>query len=98
MTSISHSFSNDIPRQNRWAIMNTKTKATSIVRKNPFLKMSAQARTSPCEHILVVYDSHIQMIEQDLEFLKMGLMNNEDVVLVTDAIPIVAILAKIAKE
>jgi hypothetical protein len=38
------------------------------------------------------------MIEQGLEFPKMGLMNNEDVMLVTDAMPLDAILAKIAKE
>lgn len=38
------------------------------------------------------------MIEQGLEFLKVGLMNDEDVMVVTDAMPIDAIREKIAKE
>jgi hypothetical protein len=38
------------------------------------------------------------MIEQALEFLKIGLANNEDVMFVTDAMPINSIREKIAKE
>lgn len=60
--------------------------------------MSAQARSIPCEHILVVYDSPNEMIGQGLEFLKIGIMNNEDVMFVTDAMPIDSIREKIAKE
>ena len=63
-----------------------------------FMKISAQARTIPFEYILIVFDSPIEMIEQGLEFLKVGLMNDEDVMVVTDAMPIDAIREKIAKE
>ncbi len=38
------------------------------------------------------------MIEQSLEFLKIGLMNNEDVMIVTDAMSIDSIQDKISRE
>ncbi|MFL6358821.1 MAG: hypothetical protein ACJ70Z_09565 [Nitrososphaera sp.] len=62
------------------------------------MKISAQARTIPFEYILIVYDSPIEMIEQGLEFLKVGLVNDEDDMVVTDAMTIDAIREKIAKE
>jgi CheY-like chemotaxis protein len=64
----------------------------------PFLKMSAQLRSVTGEHILVVYKTPMEMIEQSLEFLKNGIINNEDVMMVTDAMPIDLIREKIAKE
>jgi CheY-like chemotaxis protein len=65
---------------------------------SPFLKMSAQIRSNPGEHVLVVYETPKEMIEQSLEFLKNGIINNEDVMIVTDAVPIDSIREKIAKE
>ncbi|MDQ3851900.1 MAG: MEDS domain-containing protein [Thermoproteota archaeon] len=64
----------------------------------PFLKMSAQARAVQGEHVLVVYDTQMEMIEQSLEFLKIGIMNNEDVMFVTDGMPVDLIREKIARE
>src|SRR3712207_5163403 len=64
----------------------------------PFLKMSAQARAIQGEHILVVCETTSEMIEQALEFLKIGIINNEDVMIVTDAMHINSIRDKIAKE
>lgn len=64
----------------------------------PFLKISAQARAIQGEHILVVYETTSEMIEQALEFLKIGIINNEDVMIVTDAMHTNSIRNKIAKE
>jgi CheY-like chemotaxis protein len=64
----------------------------------PFLKMSAQLRSVTGEHILVVYETPMEMIEQSLEFLRNGIINNEDVMIVTDAMPIDLVREKIAKE
>ena len=64
----------------------------------PFLKLSAQLRSVTGEHILVVYERPIEMIEQSLEFLKNGIINNEDVMMVTDVMPIDSLRKKIAKE
>jgi CheY-like chemotaxis protein len=64
----------------------------------PLLKMSAQLRSVTGEHILVVYETPMEMIEQSLEFLKNGIINNEDVMIVTDALPIDLVREKIAKE
>ncbi len=64
----------------------------------PFLKMSAQIRSKSGEHVLVVYETPMEMIEQSLEFLKNGIVNNEDVMIVTDVIPIDSLREKIAKE
>lgn len=81
------------------AIMRKPIATNDLLREiAPFLKMSAQARSIPCEHILVVYDSPIEMMEQGLEFLKIGIMKNEDGMFVTDAMPIDSIREKIAKE
>lgn len=65
---------------------------------DPFLKMSAQARAIQGEHILVVYDTYLEMIEQSLEFLKIGIMNNEDVMIVTNAMSTDSIRDKISRE
>ena len=64
----------------------------------PFLKMSAQLRSVTGEHILVVYEKPMEMIEQSLEFLKNGIINNEDVMMVTDVMPINSLREKIGKE
>lgn len=64
----------------------------------PFLKMSAQARAVQGEHVLVVYDTQMEMVEQALEFLKIGIINNEDVMFVTDGMPADLIREKIARE
>ncbi len=64
----------------------------------PFLKMSAQLRSVTGEHVLVVYETPAEMIEQSLEFLKNGIINNEDVMIVTDAMPMDLVREKIAKE
>jgi CheY-like chemotaxis protein len=64
----------------------------------PFLKMSAQLRSVSGEHILVVYETPMEMIVQSLEFLKNGIINNEDVMIVTDAMPVDLVRKKIAKE
>jgi DNA-binding response OmpR family regulator len=64
----------------------------------PFLKMSAQIRSKSGEHVLVVYETPMEMIEQSLEFLKNGIVNNEDVMIVTDVIPIDSLREKVAKE
>lgn len=64
----------------------------------PFLKMSAQLRSVTGEHVLVVYETPMEMIEQSLEFLKNGIINNEDVMIVTDAMPIDSVREKIARE
>jgi hypothetical protein len=55
----------------------------------PSLKISALARAVPGEHILVVFETHTELVEQALECLKIGLLEKEeDVMLVTDAIPV----------
>jgi two-component system catabolic regulation response regulator CreB/two-component system response regulator ChvI len=55
----------------------------------PSLKISALARAVPGEHILVVFETHKELVEQALECLKIGLLEKEeDVMLVTDAIPV----------
>ncbi len=59
--------------------------------------MSAQIRSNPGEHDLVVYETPKQMIEQSLEFLKNGIINNEDVMIVTDIVPIDSLREKIAQ-
>ena len=64
---------------------------------SPFLKISAQARAVQGEHVLVVFETPVEMIEQALEFLRIGIMNNEDVMIVTNAMPIDSLREKIAK-
>jgi two-component system catabolic regulation response regulator CreB/two-component system response regulator ChvI len=65
----------------------------------PSLKISALARAVPGEHILVVFETHKELVEQALECLKIGLLEKEeDVMLVTDAIPVDRIRNKISSE
>jgi hypothetical protein len=65
----------------------------------PSLQISALARAVPGEHILVVFETHKELVEQALECLKIGLLEKEeDVMLVSDAIPVDRIRNKIASE
>nr|MDQ5876754.1 MEDS domain-containing protein [Thermoproteota archaeon] len=65
----------------------------------PSLNGSARIRAAPGEHILAVFDTHQQLVEHALEFLKIGLLDKqEDVMLITDAMPLDWIRGKISKE
>ncbi|HEU0144168.1 MAG TPA: MEDS domain-containing protein [Nitrososphaera sp.] len=65
----------------------------------PFLKMSAVARARSGEHFLIVFETPQELIEQSLAFLKTGLLEkDEDILLVTDELPKDTIRKKIAKE
>jgi CheY-like chemotaxis protein len=66
---------------------------------SPSLKMSGVLRAVPGDHILVVFETHQELVEHALEFLKIGLMENEeDLMLVADAMPIDRIRKKITSE
>jgi CheY-like chemotaxis protein len=81
------------------AIIKKPVTITELVHQiTPFLKISAQARAGQGEHVLVVYDSPLEMIEQSLEFLQSGIIDNEDVMFVTDVMPIDSIRGKISRE
>jgi DNA-binding response OmpR family regulator len=65
----------------------------------PLLRTSAIARAARGEHFLVVFDTSQELIEQSLQFLKIGLLDKEeDVLLVTDGLSKDKIREKIAKE
>jgi DNA-binding response OmpR family regulator len=65
----------------------------------PFLKMSAVARARSGEHFLIVFETPQELIDQSLHFLKIGLLEkDEDILMVTDALPKDRIREKIAKE
>ena len=65
----------------------------------PFLKMSAIARARSGEHFLIVFETPQELIDQSLQFLKIGLLEkDEDILMVTDALPKDGIREKIAKE
>jgi DNA-binding response OmpR family regulator len=65
----------------------------------PFLKMSAVARARSGEHFLIVFETPQELIDQSLQFLKIGLLEkDEDILMVTDALPKDRIREKIAKE
>jgi DNA-binding response OmpR family regulator len=65
----------------------------------PFLKMSAVARARSGEHFLIVFETPQELIDQSLQFLKTGLLEkDEDILMVTDALPKDRIREKIAKE
>ena len=65
----------------------------------PFLKMSAIARARSGEHFLIVFETPQELIDQSLQFLKIGLLEkDEDILMVTDALPKDRIREKIAKE
>jgi CheY-like chemotaxis protein len=66
---------------------------------NPFLRISAVARARKGEHFLIAFETPQELIEQSLQFLKTGLLENgEDILLVTDELPKDRIREKIAKE
>ena len=65
----------------------------------PFLKMSAVARAKSREHFLIVFETPQEFIDQSLQFLKIGLLErDEDILVVTDTLPKDRIREKIAKE
>src|SRR5918999_284494 len=65
----------------------------------PFLKMSAVARAKNGEHFLTVFETPQELIDQSLRFLKIGLLEkDEDILMVTDALPKDRIREKIATE
>ncbi len=65
----------------------------------PFLKMSAIARARSGEHFLIVFETPQELIDQSLQFLKIGLLEkDEDILMVTDALPKDRIREKIARE
>jgi DNA-binding response OmpR family regulator len=66
---------------------------------SPFLKMSAVARARSGEHFLIVFETPQELIDQSLQFLKIGLLEKDEAILmVTDALPKDTIREKIAKE
>lgn len=65
----------------------------------PLLRISTIARAPRGEHFLVAFETPQELIEQSLQFLKIGLLEKaEDVLLVTDNLPKDKIRDKIAKE
>jgi DNA-binding response OmpR family regulator len=65
----------------------------------PLLRRSTLARARSGEHFLVVFKTPQELMEQSLQFLKIGLMeNDEDILLVTDQLPKNTIRERIAKE
>lgn len=71
-----------------------------LLRKiTPILRTSAIARARRGEHFLVAFETSKELIEQSLQFLKVGLLEmDEDILLVTDQLPKDRIREKIAKE
>jgi DNA-binding response OmpR family regulator len=65
----------------------------------PFLRTSAVARAKSGEHFLVVFETAQELVDQSLQFLKIGLLEkDEDILMVTDMLPKDGIREKIAKE
>jgi DNA-binding response OmpR family regulator len=65
----------------------------------PFLRISAVARARRGEHFLIAFDTPQELIEQSLQFLKTGLLEkDEDILLVTDELPKDKIREKIIRE
>ncbi len=65
----------------------------------PLLRMSTLARAHRGEHLLIAFDTTQELIEQSLQFLKAGLLEkDEDILLVTDELPKDTIRERIAKE
>jgi DNA-binding response OmpR family regulator len=63
------------------------------------LRISAIARARRGEHFLVAFETSQELIEQSLQFLKIGLLeNDEDILLVTNELPKNTIREKISKE
>lgn len=65
----------------------------------PLLRISLVARARSGEHFLVAFETPQELMEQSLRFLKIGLLEkNEDILLVTDELPKNTIRERIAKE
>lgn len=65
----------------------------------PLLRISSVARARSGEHFLVAFETPQELMEQSLRFLKIGLLEkNEDILLVTDEMPKNTIRERIAKE
>jgi CheY-like chemotaxis protein len=65
----------------------------------PSLNGSVRIRAVRGEHILAVFDTHQELVEQALEFLKVGLLDKkEDAMLITDATPLDWIRGQMSKE
>jgi len=65
----------------------------------PLLRMSAIRRAHRGEHLAVAFETSQELIEQSMQFLRVGLLDkDEDIVLVTDALPKDRIREKITKE
>ena len=65
----------------------------------PFLRTSVVARAHRGEHFLIAFDTPQELIEQSLQFIKTGILEkHEDILLVTDQLPKDVIRKKIAKE
>ncbi len=65
----------------------------------PLLRISAITRARRGEHFLVAFETPEELMEQSLQFLKVGLLkNDEDILLVTDEYPKNIIREKITKE
>lgn len=65
----------------------------------PLLRISSVARAHSGEHFLVAFETPQELMEQSLRFLKIGLLEkNEDILLVTDELPKNTIRERIAKE
>ena len=65
----------------------------------PLLRISSIRRAQRGEHFLVAFETPQELIEQSLQFLKVGLLEkDEDILLVTDQLPKDVIREKISKE
>ena len=82
------------------AIMKKPVSVHQLLRQiPPLLRISAITRARRGEHILVAFETPEELIEQSLKFLRVGLLEmEEDVLLVTDQLPRDNIREKIAKE
>jgi DNA-binding response OmpR family regulator len=66
---------------------------------SPIMKMASLANVALGDHLMVVYETSKDLIEQSLEFLKAGITErNEDAVFVTNAMSSDALRSKIAGE
>jgi two-component system, OmpR family, response regulator ChvI len=65
----------------------------------PLLRMSALRRAHTGDHIVVSFETNQELIEQSMQFLRVGLLEkDEDILLMTDALPKDRIREKITKE
>lgn len=82
------------------AIIKKPVSINHLIREiTPLLRISSVARARSGEHFLVAFETPQELMEQSLRFLKIGLLEkNEDILLVTDELPKNAIRKRIAKE